>query len=129
LVGDIWYSPAGESYNAILFKDANSSYVYQNSRGTGSIEKSFEQTLQDNKMTDFWFNPGVVSKKELLDFQPKFIHFNAVKNNKVYSYSYSGNQFWERSGVEPHHVLSDLIHILHPEIKNKRKINFYKQLK
>ncbi len=128
LVGDIWFSPAGESYNAILFKDAQSNYVYKNSLGTGSIEKSFEQTLIDNKTTDFWFNPGVVTKKELLEFQPKFVHFKAVEMNKVYSYSYSGNEFWERSCIEPHHVLSDLIQILHPELRIKKKYYFYRKL-
>ena len=128
LVGNVWFSPAGESYNAILFKDAQSEYVYKNSKGTGSVEKSFEQTLVDNKSTDYWFNPGVVSKKELLEFQPKFIHFKAVKLNKVFSYSYSGNEFWERSCIEPHHVLSDLIQILHPELGIKKKYYFYRKL-
>ena len=128
LVGDIWFSPAGKSYNAILFKDAQSEYVYKNSNGTGSVEKSFEQTLIDNKNTDFWFNPGVITKKELLEFQPKFVHFKAVETNKVYSYSYSGNEFWERSCIEPHHVLSDLIQILHPELRIKKKYYFYRKL-
>ena len=129
MVGDIWNSPAGESFNAVLFKDANCKYVYANSKGTGSISKSFEQTLVDNRATDFWFNPGVVSKSELLKAHPKFSNFDAVKKNKVYSYSFSGNEFWERSAIEPHHVLSDLIHILHPEIENKRNYYFYRQLK
>lgn len=129
LAGDIWYSPAGESFNAILFKDANCKYIYAKTKGTGSVDLSFEQILKDNRSTEFWFNPGVISKKELLKTQSKFANFEAVKNNKVFSYSYSGNKFWERSAIEPHHVLSDLIHILHPEIKNKRNYYFYRQLK
>ena len=64
----------------------------------------------------------------LLEFQPKFIHFKAVKLNKVFSYSYSGNEFWERSCIEPHHVLSDLIQILHPELGIKKKYYFYRKL-
>lgn len=129
MVGDVWHTPAGESYNALLFKDANCKYVYRNTKGTGSIERSFEQVLEDNRFTDFWLNPGCVTKKELLDFQPKYIHFESVKNNKVYSYSYSGNQFWERSAIEPHHVLSDLIQLFHPELRDKKTLYFYKQLK
>ena len=129
MAGDIWYSPAGESYNAILFKDAGSSYIYAKSNGTGSISKSFEQILKDNHSTEYWFNPEVVTKNELLNSQPKFENFDAVKNNKVYSYSYSGNEFWERSAIEPHHVLSDLIHILHPKIKKTHNYYFYRQLK
>ena len=129
LAGDIWYSPAGESFNAVLFNDANCHYKYAKTKGTGSIDLSFEQILKDNHSTEFWFNPGVVTKKELLNTQSKFANFKAFKNNKVYSYSYSGNEFWERSAIEPNHVLSDLIHILHPEIKNKRNYYFYRQLK
>ncbi len=129
MAGDVWHSPAGESFNAVLFRDANCKYVYANTKGTGSVEKSFEQTLKDNRLTEYWFNPGVITKKELLKVQPKFSNFDAVKYNKVYSYTYSGNDFWERSAIEPHHVLSDLIQILHPEIKNKRNYYFYRQVK
>lgn len=129
MVGDTWNSPAGESFNAVLFKDANCNYIYAKTKGTGSIAKSFEEMLSDNRATEFWFNPGVVSKKELLNAHPKFLNFEALRNSKVYSYSYSGNEFWERSAIEPHHVLSDLVHILHPEIENKRNTYFYKRLK
>lgn len=129
MAGDIWNSPAGDSYNAILFKDAKCNYVYAASKGTGSVSKSFEQILVDNKNTEFWINPGMFdSKQELFKFQPKFKHFEAVKNNKVYTYSYTGNQFWERSGIEPHHVLADLIQILHPELPHKKKLYFYRKL-
>jgi iron complex transport system substrate-binding protein len=129
LAGDTWYSPSGESFNAVLFKDANCNYKYAKTKGTGSIALSFEQIFKDNRLTEFWLNPGVVSKKELLSVQSKFGNFEAFKNDKVFSYSHSGNEFWERSAIEPHHVLSDLIHILHPEIKNKRNSYFYRQLK
>jgi iron complex transport system substrate-binding protein len=129
MAGDVWYSPAGGSFNAVLFKDANCDYKYSKTKGTGSVAKSFEEMLKDNRTTEFWFNPGVISKKELLNSQAKFSYFEAFKKNKVYSYSYSGNEFWERSAIEPHHVLSDLIHILHPEIENKRNYYFYRQLK
>lgn len=129
MVGDVWHTPAGESYNARLFRDANCKYIYANTKGTGSIERSFEQILQDNRFSDIWLNPGCITKKELLDFQPKYIHFESVKNDKVYSYSYSGNEFWERSAIEPHHVLSDLIQIFHPEWMNKKELYFYRQLK
>jgi iron complex transport system substrate-binding protein len=128
LVGDIWYSPAGESYNAILFKDAKGDYKYANTKGTGSTENSFEQIFSDNVNTKYWFNPGVESKKDLLKSQPKFKLFQAYKQNNIFSYTFSGNEFWERSAIEPNHVLSDLIRILHPELKLKNKLYFYRTL-
>ena len=127
MVGDTWISPAGESFNAVLFTDANCKYIYSNTKGTGSLKSSFEKILKENRSTEFWFNPGAGSKKELLNAQPTLSNFDAVLNNKVYGYA--GNEFWERSAIEPHHVLSDLIHILHPEISDKRNNYFYKQLK
>lgn len=128
LVGDTWFSPAGESYNAILFNDAKGKYCYANTKGTGSIEKSFEQTLKDNQTTQFWLNPGFSSKKLLLKSEPKVIYFESFKVNNMYCYSFSGNEFWERSCIEPHHVLSDLIQILHPELKMKKVRYFYRKL-
>lgn len=128
LVGDTWFSPAGESYNAILFKDANGDYKYKNTKGTGSTENSFEQIFKDNVSTEYWFNPGMASNKDLLLAQPKFQLFQSYQKNKIYSYTFSGNEFWERSAIEPHHVLSDLIHILHPELKLKNKLYFYRTL-
>ena len=128
LVGDIWYSPAGESYNSILFKDAKGDYKYSNTKGTGSTENSFEQIFSDNVNTNYWFNPGVASKKDLLKSQSKFKLFQAYKQNNIFSYTFSGNEFWERSAIEPNHVLSDLIRILHPELKLKNKLYFYRTL-
>jgi len=128
LVGDIWYSPAGESYNSILFKDAKTDYMYSSSKGTGSVEHSFEEILKDNIKTEFWFNPGFSSMSQMLKAQSKYVHFESVKNNKVYSYNFSGNEFWEKSAIEPQHVLSDLIQILHPELKLKNKLHFYRKL-
>ena len=127
MVGDTWISPAGESFNAVLFADANCKYVYSNTKGTGSLTTSFEKIFKDNRSTEFWFNPGAGSKKELLNARPTLSNFEAVLNNKVYGYT--GNEFWERSAIEPHHVLSDLIDILHPEISSKGNNYFYKQLK
>ncbi len=129
MVGEVWHLPAGESYNAVLFRDANSKYVYADSKGTGSLDKSFEQIFRDNQKTDYWLNPGVETKKELLDFEPRYAHFEAVKKSHVYTYTQTGNRFWELSGIEPHHVLQDLIIILHPELEDKRSLHFYKKLK
>jgi iron complex transport system substrate-binding protein len=128
MVGDVWHSPAGQSYNAIFFKDAQGRYIYEKTKGTGSIDKSFEQILVDNRSTDIWMNPGYASKRELIAFQPKFRYFESYQNDRVYNYSYAGNRFWEKSAVEPQHVLSDLIHILHPELKEIDTFYFYRKL-
>lgn len=127
--GDQWNAPAGESYNAELFRDAQADYVYKNTKGTGSVFNSLEKIIQDNSETDFWFNTGMPTKKLILQAQPKLSFFGPFKKDQVYDYSRAGNRFWEMSAIEPHHVLSDYIQILHPDETEKGKLYFYQQVK
>lgn len=129
LVGDIWYLPAGESFNARLFKDANVHYVYQSSKGTGSLQKSFEEILIDNQHTDFWLNPGFESYSRLIQQQPKMKYFKSVKTGQIYDYTSKMNFYWENSAIEPQKVLSDFIKIFHPELLTDKKLYFYDKLK
>jgi iron complex transport system substrate-binding protein len=128
LLGDIWYGPAGESYNALLFKDANTNYIYKESKGTGSIKHNLEEMILNCKHVEFWLNPNAIDKKNLLANNPKYKIFEAFQNNKVYSYTNSGQYFWEMSAIEPHHMLSDLIKIFHPELLPEQNLYFYQKL-
>lgn len=124
MLGDIWYAPAGGSYMAMLFTDAGATYTYRFTRGTGSIEKSLESVLVENRTSDFWLNPGVPSKSKLIEIVPQAKNFDAFQG-KTYCYTHDSNKFWERSAAEPNLVLSDLIHIFHPEISKKDTLDFY----
>lgn len=126
--GDFWYTPAGESFNAQLFKDANCSYAYENTKGTGSLSLTLEEVLQKNADCNFWINPGAKNLVELKKQNPKSIYFQAFKQKHVYCYSENGNYFWEMSAIEPQKVLSDIIHITHPEMKLDKPLYFYTQL-
>lgn len=126
--GDFWYTPAGESFNAQLFKDANCSYANENTKGTGSLSLTLEEVLQKNADCKFWINPGAKNLAELKKQNPKSVYFQAFKQNQVYCYSENGNYFWEMSAIEPQKVLSDIIHITHPELKLDKPLYFYTQL-
>lgn len=128
LMGDNWYAPAGESFNAQFFHDAHGAYTYRFTKGVGSLELSFESVLTKNRDADYWFNPGVSSMKEILSVHPKMGYFSSVTKKKVYCYSHNMNRFWEMSAVEPHYVLADLIQLLHPELNLKTPLHFYKRL-
>ena len=128
IFGDRWYTPAGESYNAVLLKDAHISYKYIETKGTGSLSLNLEQVISDNIHCKFWINPGATSMKHLSTINPKSKLFDAFKSKRVFCYTPSGKLFWEMSAVEPHHVLSDLIQIAHPEVKLNNKLYFYSQL-
>lgn len=127
--GDQWTAPAGESYMAILLKDAGANYIYQDSEGNGSIFKSMERIIKDNESTDFWINPGFSSNEQIVSANPKGKHLGPFKAKQVYCYSHNMNQYWERTAIEPHLLLSDFIHIFHPEIDLENDMHFYKHLK
>lgn len=128
LTGDIWFTPAGQSYTAVLFKDANANYKYANSLGTGSLELSMEKVLSENTTTEFWINPGQQSCAKIIEINAKMKYFKAVKDKKVFCYSPNMNKFWELSAIEPQRVLSDLIRILHVDIKMNNTLYFYKNI-
>lgn len=128
VIGDFWYAPAGESYFAELYKDANANYLYSKTKGIGSVELSLESVLSENRNSTFWFNPGYASLDLVLKSNKKANFFKAFKTGNIYCYSPNMNLFWEMSAVEPQHVLSDLICILHPENTKNKKLHFYKKL-
>jgi iron complex transport system substrate-binding protein len=129
MLGDVWWAPSGESYNAKIFKDAGGNYIYSSTRGTGSVERTAEQIIHENKGTEFWFNPGFSSKNEILRNSPKLKHLQLLKNGKIFCYSHNMNFYWEMSAIEPHLVLEDLIRILHPKALPEGKMYFYKEVK
>jgi iron complex transport system substrate-binding protein len=127
--GGEWYTPAGESFFAQLFQDANIRYIYADTKGTGSLGKSLEQVLVDCKTTKLWINPGVSSFQELLAINSKANLFDAFQLKQVYCHSHNENFYWEKSAIEPHKVLNDLIKIAHPDfLPDEKELYFYRRL-
>lgn len=126
--GDSWYMPGGDSFGAKLFTDAGADYVAKNEKGTGSVSYSFEQVFKTNQHTAFWINVEFPTKREILLANGKYAHFDAFKKGNIYTYSHATNYFWENSAIEPHHVLSDLIRILHPGKVKQSKLYFYRKV-
>lgn len=125
--GEIWYAPVGESFNAEIFKDAQLNYIFSDSKGTGSIEKTFEQIIAEASDADFWLNPGMSTKEQLLQSNPKLEFIEAFPNN-TYCYSAKMNEFWELSAMNPHWVLHDLISIAHPDLLQSDSLYFYQKI-
>jgi iron complex transport system substrate-binding protein len=128
MTGDIWFCPAGESYFAKLIRDAGANYKYQSTKGTGSLSLSLEKITSENKEAAFWINPGIAKITDLISSNPKASFFSAYKKRSIYCYSANMNKYWELAAIEPNHVLSDLIHIFHPDLKTKHPLYFYAQL-
>ena len=129
-----WYVPQGESWAALFLKDAQSNYLWANSKGTGSLSLPFETVLDKAQTAEYWIAPGDFSSlKEMNDSNPHYKEFNAFKNKKVYSYSINkgakgGIMYFELSPTRPDWVLKDLIKIFHPELLPNHKLFFYQKL-
>jgi iron complex transport system substrate-binding protein len=129
-----WYLPQGESWAALFLKDAQSHYLWANSKGTGSLAVSFEVILEKAQNADFWIAPGDFSSlKQMSDSNPHYGQFTSFKNKKVYSYSANkgakgGIIYFEWSPTRPDWVLKDLIKIFHPELLPKHTLFFFQKL-
>lgn len=128
LTGDIWYAPAGESYQAQLFQDAGANYIYSSTKGIGSISLSMEKILSDNLSTEFWMNPGLPQLSTIVSTHAIFRRFKAVRTKHVYCYSHQLNKFWEMAAIEPDKVLSDYRYIFGNRQPQNEKLYFYKKV-
>lgn len=126
--GDTWYMPAGESFGAKLLEDAGADYTARKEMGTGSAVYSFERAFRENQHTNFWFNIEVQTKAEMLQANAKYQYFDAFRKGNLYTYSHQMNAFWENSAIEPHHVLSDLIQVMHAGKVKPSRLYFYRKL-
>lgn len=122
LFKDQWNLPAGESFTAQLYKDANTSYIWKESEGQGSLVLSFESVLERAENADFWIGSGYyTSLEELKNANAHYEQFKPFKNKAIYSFSKrrsenGGVEYFEFGPLQPHIVLKDLIKVSHPEL-------------
>jgi iron complex transport system substrate-binding protein len=132
---DQWFMPAGNSWQAKFFEDANANYLYKETTAEGSLNLSFEKVLEKSKDADFWISSGhFTSYSQLLDESQHYSQFKAVKNRNVYSPSLSkgatgGVTYFELAPQRPDLVLKDLISIFHPDLLQDYEPVFFKNLK
>ena len=130
-LGDTWYVPGGRSYMAQLMADASADYIWKDDEKFGSVPLSFEQVFAREKDADFWINlSSVTSKKELLEFESRYAEFKAYKlgnlcNNNKYTNDKGYSSYWETGMIFPNRILSDLIQIFHPELREELRTDFY----
>lgn len=131
---DQWFVPYGNSWNATFIEDANASYIYKDTRGSGSIALAFETVLSDAQDVDFWVSPGQFkSFEQLMESSTHYSQFKAVRQQNVYTYSNSTGEtggviFYELAPTRPDIVLKDLISIFHPRLLPNYEPVFFKPL-
>lgn len=132
---DHWYLPQGGSWAALFLKDAKADYLWADSKGTGSLNLSFEKVLDKAENADCWIGPSQFTTfKEMTDANPHYAQFKAFKTKNVYSYSSKkgakgGLIYYELAPNRPDLVLKDLIAILHPELLPGYQTYFFEKLK
>lgn len=131
---DIWYLPEGNSWGARFIADANGTYLWAESQGTGSIALNVETVIEKAQHADFWIGPGqFTTYKELEDASKAYTQFDAFKNKNVYSFSSlkgetGGVIYYELAPNRPDLVLKDLTKILHPELLPDYELYFFRAL-
>lgn len=125
LYGDQWIAPAGQSFEAQLYKDAGLAYLFDNEQGTGSIFKSLPEILKKGTSVNLWLNPGQPSRSKLLNQFPK-AKFLPFYKKAIYCYTAQTNKYWELAAMHPDLLLSDLSQIAKRQVK---KLHFYALLK
>jgi iron complex transport system substrate-binding protein len=131
---DQWYVPYGNSWQAQFIKDANATYIYEDTNGNGSIALSFESVLDKSHNAEFWVAPGQFKTfEQLAETSAHYSQFKAVQDKKVFTYSNTlgssgGVIYYELAPTRPDLVLKDLISIFHPELLPEHKTTFFKPL-
>ena len=119
---DSWVMPSTKSYMAQLVADAGAEYIYKENSSNSSTPIGLETAYGLIQKADYWINVGsATSLDELKTVNPKFADAKAVRERTVYNNNLrltptGGNDYWESAVVHPDMVLSDLIHIFHPEL-------------
>jgi len=135
ILNDQWLMPQGKSWSALLLKHAGANYLWSDTDGTGSLSLSYETVLEKAQDADIWIGPSqFTSIKEMVDANPHYAQFKALKNKQVYSFSVKkgttgGLLYYELAPNRPDLELKDLIRILHPELLPNHQLQFYEKLK
>lgn len=136
---DSWAIPGGRSYIAALLNDAGGRLILTDSPEaaelTGSALFDFETVYEAGINADLWVPIafGVSDLASFLAFDARYADFapvvnGAVWNNDARVNANGGNDFYERGVTDPSTVLSDLVHILHPELLPDHELIYFRKL-
>lgn len=131
--GGVWDQPQGNNYMATLIKDAGGTYLWAETRGSGTLHLQPEAVLTKAGSADIWLNCNdYTERSQLLADDVRHIAFAAFRKGQVYAANGRksngpANPFWELGVVRPDLVLKDLVHIFH-DTSAQHKLYFYRKL-
>lgn len=131
---DVWSLPAGESFVAQFLNDANTNYLWKDTKGKGSLQLNFENVLDKAQNADLWLAPGYFStKKQMADASEHYKQFDAFNNGEVYTFANKKGEtggviYYELAPTRPDLVLKDIIKITHPELMENYELVFFEKM-
>lgn len=127
-----WYLPGGKSYMARLFEDAGATYLFADNNSEASFPLDIEAIFARASQAEFWriaqATEDTYSYERLQSENELYASFQAFKNKKVIYCNTYKSAYFERSSLEPQHVLADFIAIFHPELLPNHKPYFHQIL-
>ncbi len=117
--GGNWFAVGGKNHLAQIFRDAGAEYVLKDDN-TGGVPIEYEKMYSMAANTDYWrilnSYPGDFSYDALKASEPRNRLFKAFKDRHVIYCNMKQTPYYEISPVQPDIILSDLVHIFHPEL-------------
>jgi iron complex transport system substrate-binding protein len=132
VTGSVWYVPGGKSTIGQMIRDAGGLYPWADDEHSGSVSLPFEAVLEKAGETDIWFfrysGQHDITYDELRGEYHGYDQFRPFRQQQVYGCDVERSYFYEESPFRPDWLLSDFIHILHPEIEGSNFLRYYKKL-
>ena len=132
VTGSVWYVPGGKSTIGQMIRDANAQYAWADDEHSGSISLPFETVLERAGDADVWLfrysGDHDITYNELLSEHHGYNQFKAFKNQTAYGCDVERSLFYEESPFHPERLLSDFIHILHPELDTMTSMRYFKEV-
>jgi len=130
--GATWGIPGGDSYIAVMHRDAGADYIFSSVRGTNSVQMSFENVFDKACDADFWLmkhnSDDTFSYEKLKkEYQP-YSNFDAFKNRHIFACNSIETTYYDDITLHPDSILKDFIFIYHPELLPGYTPKYYKPL-
>ena len=115
-----------------MIKDAGGRYPWEDDEHSGSLPLSFETVLEEAFDTEVWMfryeGDKPISFGQFGEEKNGYQQFRAYQTQEVYGCNVRTSRFYEESPFHPDWLLNDFIHILHPDVKLKSPLKYYKKL-
>ena len=128
-----WYVPGGQSTTGILCRDAGARYAFASDTHSGSVPLSFETVFSRASEADYWLfkynRPYEMSYSSLEADYAGYAAFRPFRERQIYVCHTGRVPFYEETPFSPDRLLSDMLHIFHPEIAETDTLHYFCKLK